>query len=152
VKRMLKGFLLAGLFVLSFHLQPVEASTIIDPNPTAFFDFSNSFSGPVAVHDTYEFTLTTDAFMDFTFSTLGLGFDANAALFLGPTQVGLTHLKAGLVYDLVVFGESRDFGTMSYTGRATFTSNAAAVPPALLLFASSLLGLGLFAHRKATAI
>jgi hypothetical protein len=148
MKRFLLGLVAAAVIAFGAGLNPASASTInVDPNPTDSFHVGNIFTSSSTYNDSYAFTLTHNADMTSSISssnlTIGLGvFDPS------NTLVSATGLLAGILYTLHVSGFTGS-GFSGYGGTITFTQVAATpLPPALLLFATSLVGLGAFGYRR----
>jgi hypothetical protein len=148
MKRILLGLMAAAVVAFGVGLTPASASTInVDPSPTDSFHVGNVFTSSTTYNDSYVFTLTHNADMTSSITagnlTFGLGiFDPT------NTLVSNNGLLAGILYTLHVAGFT-GAGFSGYGGTITFTQVAATpLPPALLMFATSLVGLGAFGYRR----
>jgi len=126
------------------------ATIVVDPNPTDSFHVGGFFNngGITGYTDSYVFQLTKNA--DLTSNTIMSG---NLTFSVGVfdstnTLVSFTNLLAGALYTLVVSGTT-GAGFAGYDGDIIFTQAAVVpVPPALLLFATSLVGFGILSYRR----
>jgi hypothetical protein len=148
MKRVLFGLAAAALMTLGAGLSSASASTItVDPAPTDSFHVGNLFPSFGGFDDPYQFTLTHNADLTSSIASNNLVF-AVAVVDASNNLVSLTNLVAGVLYTLHVAGFSGNFG--GYGGTVTFTAVAATtpIPPALLLFTTTLAGFGAFAYRR----
>jgi hypothetical protein len=163
MKNFLFSAALALLGWLALSDQASAATITIDPNPIAFF--SDSAGSNAAINNAYEFSFTGTA--DGFFGALSLGISglttnicsdaacSGAPLFSGTTVTGpfgllslsggsFTGLLGGTYY-VVVSGLASFFGGGYIGGLAlNVTAPAVPIPPALLLFATAIAGLGAF--------
>ncbi|HVO04262.1 MAG TPA: hypothetical protein VMT54_18850, partial [Candidatus Cybelea sp.] len=157
MKRMIFGLLAATLLAFGAGLHPASASTIlVDPSPTDSFHVGNWFPGGGAYDDQYQFTLTQSANL-----SLGNFQSDDLTLTVGVfypfyTLVPNDNLQAGILYTLHVSGYAGTpaayGGTIFFTATGFSAATATTpIPPALLLFATTLAGLGAFAYRRNNA-
>jgi len=150
MQRFLLGLVAAALIALGAGPYPASASTInVNPNPTDGFHVGNFFASAGAFDDAYQFTLTKNADMTTSITSNNLVFGVGV---FDPSNnlVSNSNLLAGILYTLHVAGFAGPGG--GYGGGPTnilFTAVATTpIPPAMLLFATTLAGLGAFGYRR----
>jgi hypothetical protein len=144
MKRLFLGLLTAAL--VAFGAGQASASTInVDPNPTDHFNVGNSYPGGGAVNDSYQFTLSHAA--DLSDSITVNNISAFTLQLFDPSNAPVSlssDLAANILYTLKITGTALAGGI--YAGQVNFS--AVPVPPALLLFATALVGLGAVGYRR----
>jgi hypothetical protein len=149
MKRFFLGLVAAAALAFG-GLSTASASTInVNPSPTDSFDVS-VFYGAAGVNDkVYEFTVSQTSNMTFT-ETLKGNLNYLLSIVDETNNVLLSsfdNLASGVLYGLHVTTFSGP-GFSGLQGTANFTAAVTPIPPALLLFATSLVGLGVVGYRR----
>ena len=146
MKRLFLGLLAAAFVAFGVGLHQASASTInVNPNPNDHFNVGNAFPGAGAFDDPYVFTLSHNATASDSIFTANITGFTLQLLDAGNNVVSLaSQLFAGVQYTLHISGTSLAGGI--YAGKVNFAQTP--VPPALLLFATALIGLGAAGYRR----
>ncbi len=150
MKRFFLGLAAAVALLVGANLNSASAATIVvDPSPTDSFHVGGFFNNPgiTGYSQSYAFELTQNASLTSNNITSGNLTFSIGVFNSSSVLVSLTNLAAGQLYTLVVSGVT-GAGFAGYDGYVFFTQAAVPVPPALLLFATTLAGLGFVAYRR----
>jgi hypothetical protein len=147
MKRILFGLVAAAIVAFGLNLSSASASTI-NVTPPDSFHVGNLFVAPQGFNDEYQFILSANADMTTVATDLA---QSNIALSLAISDpsnnlVSFTNLLANVLYTLHVAGFAGNLG--AYGGDINFAAAVTPIPASLLLFVSSLGGLGALGYRR----
>jgi hypothetical protein len=147
MKRIFLGMVAAAFVAFGVGLTPASASTI-NVTPPDSFHVGNLFATAQGVNDTYQFMLSANADMttvvgDLTTNNISLSLSIEDP---SHNLVSFTNLLANVLYTLHVAGFSGNLG--AYGGDIHFAAAVTPLPAGLLLFVTSLGGLGALGLRR----